>query len=129
MQSLISESFEKASLDNCRGMKFGDYIKLYEDGLDQPRTRISGDDILIGKISPTSLGIVSPTKRDCRTPLKSQRSTDNGIVDKFLLSITKEGYRFTKLSFTDVTVEDISKRPHAMGYQRHGNEAVSRTHR
>ena len=126
MQSLLSESFKKPSPDNCRGMKFGDYSKLYEDGLFQPRTRISGDDILIGKISPTSVGIVSPsryTKRDCRTPLKSQRSSDNGIVDKVLLSTTKEGYRFTKLSFTDVTVEDISKRLHAMGYQRHGNEA------
>ena len=30
--------------------------------------------------------------------------------------------------FTDVTVEDISKRLHAMGYQRHGNEAVYQGH-
>jgi len=30
--------------------------------------------------------------------------------------------------FTDVTVEDISKRLHAMGYQRHGNEALYQGH-
>ena len=30
--------------------------------------------------------------------------------------------------FTDVTVEDISKRLHAMGYQRHGNEAIYQGH-
>uniref|UniRef100_A0A7S4QHG4 DNA-directed RNA polymerase subunit beta n=1 Tax=Ditylum brightwellii TaxID=49249 RepID=A0A7S4QHG4_9STRA len=30
--------------------------------------------------------------------------------------------------FTDVTVEDISKRLHAMGYQRHGNEAMYQGH-
>ena len=207
MQSLLSESFKKPSPDNCRGMKFGDYSKLDEDGLVQPGTRISGDDILIGKTSPTSAGIGIPsryTKRDCSTPMKS---TDNGIVDNVLLSTTKEGYRFTKVRirnirvpqvgdkfasrhgqkgtigmtyrqedmpftaegivpdiivnphaipsrmtiaqliecllgkvvvfqgcegdatpFTDVTVEDISKRLHAMGYQRHGNEALYQGH-
>ena len=30
--------------------------------------------------------------------------------------------------FTDVTVEDISRRLHAMGYQRHGNEALYQGH-
>ena len=207
MQSLLSESFEKPSLDNCRGMKFGDYSKLDDDGLVQPGTRISGDDILIGKTSPVSPGIGAPSKyikRDCSTPMKS---TDNGIVDNVLLSTTKEGYRFTKVRirnirvpqvgdkfasrhgqkgtigmtyrqedmpftsegivpdiivnphaipsrmtiaqliecllgkvvvfqgcegdatpFTDVTVEDISKRLHAMGYQRHGNEAMYQGH-
>ena len=30
--------------------------------------------------------------------------------------------------FTDVTVEDISKRLHAMGYQKHGNEAIYQGH-
>ena len=207
MQSLLSESFEKPSTDNCRGMKFGDYSKLDDDGLVQAGTRISGDDILIGKTSPVSPGIGVPsryTKRDCSTPMKS---TDNGIVDNVLLSTTKEGYRFTKVRirnirvpqvgdkfasrhgqkgtigmnyrqedmpftaegivpdiivnphaipsrmtiaqliecllgkvvvfqgcegdatpFTDVTVEDISKRLHAMGYQRHGNEAMYQGH-
>jgi DNA-directed RNA polymerase II subunit RPB2 len=30
--------------------------------------------------------------------------------------------------FTDVTVEDISTRLHAMGYQKHGNEAMYQGH-
>lgn len=30
--------------------------------------------------------------------------------------------------FTDVHVDDISKRLHAMGYQRHGNEAMYQGH-
>jgi RNA polymerase Rpb2, domain 6 len=30
--------------------------------------------------------------------------------------------------FTDVTVEDISSRLHAMGYQKHGNEAMYQGH-
>ena len=34
------------------------------------------------------------------------------------------GYEGDATPFTDITVEDISKRLHAMGYQRHGNEAL-----
>lgn len=204
-----SETFCKPSSDSTRGMKHGEYNKLDDDGLVQPGTRVSGDDILIGKTAPIdSTGATTLqsrfTRRDCSTAMKS---TESGIVDNVLLSTTKEGYRFTKVRirniripqigdkfasrhgqkgtigmnyrqedmpftvegivpdiivnphaipsrmtiaqliecllgkvvvfqgcegdatpFTDVTVDEIAKRLHAMGYQKHGNEAIYQGH-
>jgi len=107
LNTLASEMFEKPSLDNCRGMRHGEYGKLDDDGLVAPGTRVSGDDILIGKTAPVDVQVGAPsryTKRDCSTSMKANES---GIVDNVLISTTKEGYRFTKVRIRNVRIPQV----------------------
>ena len=95
------ETFEKPTRDSTLRMKHGTYDKLDDDGLVAPGTRVSGEDIIIGKTSPLppdseELGLrTTHTKRDVSTPLKS---TENGIVDQVLLTVSNDhSQRFVKV--------------------------------
>lgn len=104
---LTREAFEKPTMDNTRGMKHGEYGKLDEDGLVAPGTRVSGDDVLIGKTAPIDASAGQPsryTKRDCSTSMKAN---ENGIVDNVMVSTTKEGYRFTKTRIRNVRIPQV----------------------
>ena len=82
---ITMEEFEKPTRESTIRLKHGTYDKLDIDGLVPPGTRVSGEDIIIGKTAPLppdsdELGIRSKThtKRDVSTPMKS---TESGIID------------------------------------------------
>ncbi|PNS15193.1 DNA-directed RNA polymerase II subunit RPB2 [Sphaceloma murrayae] len=97
----IVEQFEKPLRADTMRLKRGTYDKLDEDGIIPPGTRVSGDDIIIGKTAPMApdaeeLGqrMKMHVKRDVSTPL---RSTESGVIDQVLLTTNVEGLRFVKV--------------------------------
>lgn len=69
-------------------MKNLNYQKLDSDGLILPGTRVSGEDVLIGKVVATPEGM-----RDASTAM---RGTESGVVDRVILT-TKDGYRYARV--------------------------------
>ena len=89
-------------------MRRGVYDKLDVDGLVAPGTRVSGEDIIIGKTTPPKPGtqvtssfggIKRALNRDASTAL---RANESGIVDRVMLSTSNEGHRFTKVRVRSV---------------------------
>ncbi|MCJ1245880.1 DNA-dependent RNA polymerase II [Trapelia coarctata] len=107
----VVEQFEKPMRSDTLRLKHGTYDKLDDDGIVAPGVRVSGEDIIIGKTAPLSqnaeeLGQRTKLhiKRDTSTPL---RSTENGIVDKVLLTTNAEGLRFVKVRMRTTKIPQI----------------------
>ncbi|KAI5192005.1 DNA-directed RNA polymerase II subunit RPB2 [Nematocida sp. AWRm77] len=82
------ECFIRPERRSVQRMKNLNYDKLDTDGLILPGTRVSGDDVLIGKVVSTPEGM-----RDAST---SMRGTESGVVDRVILT-TKDGYRYVRV--------------------------------
>lgn len=107
----VMERFEKPNRSDTLRMKQGTYDKLDNDGIITPGSRVSGDDIIIGKTAPIAqdaeeLGQRTKmhTLRDVSTPL---RSTENGIIDQVLLTTNSDGLKFVKVRTRTTKVPQI----------------------
>ncbi|KAI5190271.1 DNA-directed RNA polymerase II subunit RPB2 [Nematocida minor] len=82
------ERFMKPERRTVQRMKNANYEKLDDDGLVPPGTRVSGEDVLIGKVVTTPDGL-----KDASTTM---RGTESGVVDRVILT-TKDGYRYARI--------------------------------
>ncbi|MFH1025997.1 MAG: DNA-directed RNA polymerase subunit B, partial [Nitrospirota bacterium] len=100
------------------------YKHLPEDGIINPETKASSDDILIGRISPLRfLG----TMDQFITGLENIRETsvrlrhgDSGIVDRVFLTETTDGTKLVKVVIRDPKIPEIGDKLAS----RHGQKGV-----
>eukprot|EP00440_Ansanella_granifera_P056080 gb/GFBE01060784.1/.p1 GENE.gb/GFBE01060784.1/~~gb/GFBE01060784.1/.p1 ORF type:complete len:1181 (+),score=300.96 gb/GFBE01060784.1/:1-3543(+) len=93
------------------GMKNGDYSKLDPDGLAVPATRVLGDDVLIGRTSTlppdmvdADMGVAKYDRKDSSVPV---RTAESGVVDQVMLSLNKDGFRFTKVRLRTLKIPEV----------------------
>ncbi|KAJ2052882.1 DNA-dependent RNA polymerase II, partial [Coemansia sp. S2] len=103
--------FEKPTPETTLRVKLGTNEKLDEDGLIAPGTRVTGDDIIIGKttaIPADSLELGQRTKSHTKiNASKVLRSTERGIVDQVLLTTNEGGYNFVKVRIRSTRVPQM----------------------
>ncbi|KAL0224973.1 hypothetical protein RCL1_002885 [Eukaryota sp. TZLM3-RCL] len=106
----IVEEFERPPLDDCKNPRKGNYDKLEDDGLVPCGVFVSGEDMLIGKVSPISPDLIESikgrraTKKDVSTPM---RRTEEGFVDQVLYSTDQDGYKFTKVKIRMIRTPQV----------------------
>ena len=104
------ETIEIPVKENTSGLRHGLYSKLDVDGIISPSTRVSGDDIIIGKTDTVLRnGVPIETelkkkKKDISIPL---RSSENGIVDTVMITDNYEGYRMVKVKCRSIRIPQI----------------------
>jgi len=107
--ALQDESFEKPLKGQVAGLKHGSYDKIGPDGLAEPGTRVSGDDVLIGKTKPFPVigpdGVSSIINR--KDASKCMRSNESGIVDTVMLTTNRDGHRYSKVRVRNLRIPQI----------------------
>ena len=106
--SLVQEVIEAPDRDATVAMRHGTYDKLDADGIAPPGTRVSGDDVVIGKTTPLpdeAPGVAQRfTRRDASVCL---RHSEAGVVDAVLLTTNAEGQRFVKMRVRSIRVPQV----------------------
>jgi len=102
------ERFEIPRPEETEGMRHGAYVKLDVDGLILPGTRVSGDDIIIGKTGQLRLhgneSNTRKTRKDCSTPLKH---SECGVIDTVMLTTSEEGHKLAKVRMRAIRIPQI----------------------
>lgn len=83
------------------------YDKLDSDGFVAPGTRVTGDDVLIGKTVPMPDIPGQHQRRHKRDDSKAMRKNESGIVDRVMLSTNREGKRYVKVKTRSVRIPQI----------------------
>jgi DNA-directed RNA polymerase II subunit RPB2 len=104
---MSKETIEKPDPQTTTGLRHGVYDKLDDDGLCPPGTRVSGEDILVGKtveLTDDPNNQTRFTKRDASLAL---RPAEAGVVDQVLLTSNEQGQSFVKIRVRTICIPQV----------------------
>lgn len=99
MTSLAQEKFCIPDRDKCIGIRKSSYEHLDTNGLIKLESKVKGNDVIIGKITPITDKQLSTSKKDIKYKDTSiqLRHNEDGIVDKVSLDHNNDGYRIASV--------------------------------
>lgn len=106
------EVFAKPQRGDVLRMKNLNYDKLDDDGLVHPGVRVTGEDILIGKILPIvdskngNSGDSTTNAVQYKDASTAMRPTEEGVVDTVIVS-NKDGYKFCKVKVRSTRIPEL----------------------
>lgn len=105
----MNEEFCKPDRKTCIKMGNFNYNKIDHDGFVFPGTEVTGDDVLIGKVTP--IFDIEKSTKDCPFYLKKDSSTvmkktESGVVDTVIVT-NKDGYKFSKIKVRSTRIPQI----------------------
>ena len=110
------ETIEIPNENECSNYRRDGYDKLDMDGIIMPSTRVSGDDIIIGKTDMIKIDSYNNSRLDeiqnkITKPKKDVsillRSSENGIIESVMLTTDYDGYKMIKVKSRSVRVPQI----------------------
>ena len=100
------EIIEVPNKETCSGLRHGLYSKLDVDGIISPATRVSGDDIIIGKTNKIEKVDMKTSKKKKDISI-AMRSSENGIVDQVMITTDYDGYKMVKIKCRSIRIPQI----------------------
>ena len=109
--------FGRADKATTKGIKYGNYSKLDENGFISENVRVTGNDAIIGKLMPVKNRDDKYKYKDSSTLL---RSNEEGYVDKVFVSRNDDGFRVCKVLTRSIRVPGIGDKFSS----RHGQKGI-----
>ena len=110
------ETIEIPDRQDTMGIRNGVYSKLDCDGIISPGTRVSGDDIIIGKTGLIKMQedldddinneITTITKRK-QDISEAIRPNENGVIESVLLTTDRQGYKIVKVKTRSIRIPQM----------------------
>lgn len=121
MSALAEEKFCIPDKDKCIGIRQGSYINLRKNGLIKEESKVKGNDVIIGKMTPI-IGKSFSSKKNLKYKDTSVqlRHNEDGIVDKVQLTYNNEGYRLAKIRVRSTRIPEIADKM----CSRHGQKGT-----